>query len=111
MWEAARRLGVEGYLGKPIVTYSSGMKKRLLLLLALGVEAEVYLLDEPFTLVDAATRRIVAEEVVGLGESGRTVLLSTHMVEGAVLEAAVDVLCLEDGSVAGECGFAGVGRA
>ena len=49
----------------------------------------------------------------GYGAEGsrRTVLLSTHMVEGAVLEAAVDVLCLEDGSVAGECGFAGVGRA
>mgnify|MGYP000027956550 FL=1 len=74
----AGELGVSGYWERPILTYSSGMAKRVLLLTALSFEAELYALDEPFTLVDKATIAKLMRMLEELKSSGCTILVATH---------------------------------
>jgi len=93
----ARELGVSGYWDRLILTYSSGMAKRVLLLTALGFEAELYVLDEPFTLVDRATIDKLVQLLKELRSSGRTVLVATHYLpEGLEADTLVR---FEDGRV------------
>jgi ABC-type multidrug transport system ATPase subunit len=93
----AGELGVAGYWERPILTYSSGMAKRLHLLAALGFEADLYALDEPFTLVDKATIAKLVQLLEELRSGGRTLLVATHYLpEG--LEADT-IVRFEDGRV------------
>ncbi len=77
--ENAYYLGVVNYWNRPIYTYSSGMKKRLVLALGLIEGYEVYLLDEPFTLIDDNTKRKVINLIEKLGKNS-TMIISTHVL-------------------------------
>jgi ABC-2 type transport system ATP-binding protein len=68
--EASRRYG----------TWSRGMRQRLKLALALVIDAELVLLDEPFLGVDPPTRKYLRDVILDLGSSGRTVLISSHVL-------------------------------
>lgn len=61
-------------------TWSRGMRQRLKLALALAGDSELVLLDEPFLGVDPPTRRALRQYVTNLGEQGRTVLVSSHVL-------------------------------
>ena len=54
--EVKELLGIGEYLDQPIGTYSSGMKKKLSLLLAFIGHPQLILLDEPFNTLDPPTR-------------------------------------------------------
>lgn len=97
--EVARKLGVHRYWERPASTYSSGMKKRILLLLSLGLEAEIYLLDEPFTLIDSDTLSKVVDMIRSLHEEGATLIVSSHMPVKEVEKEADQVVYLYNGSV------------
>lgn len=99
LFEAASELGVKAYWERPPLTYSSGMAKRLLLLLALGFEAEVYLLDEPFTLLDREAVARVSKMITALASEGRTVIVATHYVPRGFAEAVASLTRLESGEV------------
>jgi len=60
--------------------WSRGMRQRLKLGLALASDAQLVLLDEPFLGVDPPSRRDLRDLIVKLGESGRTVLVSSHVL-------------------------------
>ena len=60
--------------------WSRGMRQRLKLGLALASEAQVVLLDEPFLGVDPPSRRELRDLIVKLGDAGRTVLVSSHVL-------------------------------
>jgi ABC-2 type transport system ATP-binding protein len=66
---------------------SGGQRQRLSVALALVNDPELVFLDEPTTGMDPAARRALWDVVLGLRESGRTVLLTTHYLEEA------EVLC------------------
>jgi ABC-2 type transport system ATP-binding protein len=66
---------------------SGGQRQRLSVALALVNDPELVFLDEPTTGMDPAARRALWDVVLGLHESGRTVLLTTHYLEEA------EVLC------------------
>ncbi|HET6663463.1 MAG TPA: ATP-binding cassette domain-containing protein [Acidimicrobiales bacterium] len=71
-------------LGKPIGTYSGGMRRRLDLAAALVHNPEVLFLDEPTTGLDPVSRAQVWEEVRRLNEQlGMTVFLTTQYLEEA----------------------------
>jgi ABC-2 type transport system ATP-binding protein len=61
-------------------TWSRGMRQRLKLGLALATEAPVVLLDEPFLGVDPPNRHRIRELVGTLGDLGRVVLISSHVL-------------------------------
>lgn len=61
-------------------TWSRGMRQRLKLGLALAGDSDVVLLDEPFLGVDPPSRIALREHIQALGEQGRTVLVSSHVL-------------------------------
>ncbi|WP_134773998.1 ABC transporter ATP-binding protein [Ornithinimicrobium flavum] len=66
---------------RPISTYSKGMRQRVKLASALVHEPQVLLLDEPFNGVDPRQRLHLMELLTRMGEQGRTVLFSSHILE------------------------------
>ncbi|MDO5739436.1 MAG: ABC transporter ATP-binding protein [Ornithinimicrobium sp.] len=66
---------------RPISTYSKGMRQRAKLASALVHEPEVLLLDEPFNGVDPRQRMHLMALLTRMGEQGRTVLFSSHILE------------------------------
>ncbi|MGI6174944.1 MAG: ABC transporter ATP-binding protein [Christensenellales bacterium] len=80
---------------------SGGMQQRTALARALGMDAEVLLLDEAFGALDAGTRMELQQLLVGLwqGESRlQTVVFITHDVDEALL-LADRVICMGMGGV------------
>ena len=65
------------------VTYSHGMKKRLALALALIHQPQVLIMDEPTNGLDPKGAREMRETIARLAADGRTVFLSTHLLEAA----------------------------
>ena len=76
-------LGLEGTQGDYVETYSRGMKQKLALAGALLHDPAVMILDEPLTGLDAASARLVKDLLAARAASGRTVILSTHILEVA----------------------------
>jgi ABC-2 type transport system ATP-binding protein len=65
------------------MTLSGGQKQRLFIALALINDPEVVFLDELTTGLDPQSRRAIWELVRGIGERGKTVFLTTHLMEEA----------------------------
>jgi len=63
--------------------YSRGMRQKLALAGALIHDPDVMILDEPLTGLDAATARQVKDLLLERVQSGRTVILTTHILEVA----------------------------
>lgn len=72
---------------KKVRTYSKGNRQKVALVAALTSDAELYLLDEPTSGLDPLMEAVFTEEVRALRDSGRTVLLSSHIL------AEVEKLC------------------
>lgn len=86
--EIARRQIAEVGLGGFEASYpnqlSGGMKQRVGLARALAVDADIILMDEPFSSVDEQTRRKFQEDLLDLLEHRRkTVIFVTHSIEEA----------------------------
>jgi ABC-2 type transport system ATP-binding protein len=64
-------------------TLSGGEKKRGIIASALASDADVLMLDEPTSGLDAVARRGVWSALRSLVEAGKTILLTTHMMEEA----------------------------
>lgn len=75
--EALRKLLKEEALHKPCRQLSGGMKRRVALVRAMEAESEYVLLDEPFTGMDAETKRC-AEAYIREKQNGRTLIIATH---------------------------------
>jgi ABC-2 type transport system ATP-binding protein len=74
-------------------TYSKGMRQRIRVAAALVHDPAVLLLDEPFNGMDPRQRLHMMEVLHRLGETGRTVLFSSHILEEvAQLSGTVQVM-------------------
>jgi ABC-type Mn2+/Zn2+ transport system ATPase subunit len=62
---------------------SGGQQQRVILARALIRPARVYLLDEPFTGVDAPTEAIFEQVIIDLRDRGAAVALATHNLDCA----------------------------
>ncbi len=63
-----------------ITSYSTGMRRKLALLGALYLNRPVVMLDEPMNGLDLASVRVLEAIVKRLGEQGRTVLITSHVL-------------------------------
>lgn len=71
-------LGIQQFLYQPCGTYSSGMLKKLSLLLALLGNSKLVLLDEPLITLDTSTVDRLYELIRQYASAGRSFLLSSH---------------------------------
>ena len=74
--------------GDKISKLSSGMAAKLRLALILSRDAKLMMFDEPLNGVDILTRQQVIEAILTARDVGRTLLISTHLVDE--LEDLVD---------------------
>ncbi|CAK8573418.1 unnamed protein product [Lathyrus sativus] len=84
-------------IGERGVNLSGGQKQRIQLARALYQNADIYLLDDPFSAVDAQTATNLFNEYIMKGLAGKTVLLVTHQVD--FLPAFDFVLLMSDGKI------------
>jgi len=77
------RLGLTEKRNAWFMTLSGGQKQRLFIALALIHDPEVVLLDELTTGLDPQARRAIWDMVRGIRDRGKTVLLTTHLMEEA----------------------------
>jgi NitT/TauT family transport system ATP-binding protein len=78
-------VGLTGFEERYPHELSGGMRQRVGLARALAVNADVLLLDEPFSAVDEQTRRKFQEDLLQLRERERkTFIFVTHSIEEAV---------------------------
>ncbi|MFD8995181.1 ABC transporter ATP-binding protein [Streptomyces abikoensis] len=66
---------------RKIATYSKGMRQRVKMASALVHEPSVLLLDEPFNGMDPRQRMQLMDLLRAMGDEGRTVLFSSHILE------------------------------
>lgn len=84
-------------LDKRVSGYSGGMKRRLSLAIALLGNGDLLILDEPTVGVDPALRKRIWTELHHLRDQGRTILVTTHVMEEA--ELVDDVALLLNGKI------------
>ncbi|PKA58973.1 ABC transporter C family member 10 [Apostasia shenzhenica] len=84
-------------IGERGVNLSGGQKQRVQLARALYQNADIYLLDDPFSAVDAHTATSLFQEYVMAALSSKTVLLVTHQVD--FLPEFGSILLMSDGEV------------
>jgi ABC-2 type transport system ATP-binding protein len=77
------RLGLASKTNTWFMNLSGGQKQRLFIALALINEPEVVFLDELTTGLDPQARRAIWELVEGIKRRGKTVFLTTHLMEEA----------------------------
>ena len=86
--ETARRyiaeVGLKGFEHRTPAQLSGGMRQRVGLARALTVNADIILMDEPFSSVDEQTRRKFQEDLLDLlRHHQKTVIFVTHSIEEA----------------------------
>ncbi|KAK4485344.1 hypothetical protein RD792_007981 [Penstemon davidsonii] len=84
-------------IGERGVNLSGGQKQRIQLARALYKDADIYLLDDPFSAVDAHTATSLFNEYVMRALSAKTVLLVTHQVD--FLPTFDSVLLVSNGEI------------
>ncbi|HPR62760.1 MAG TPA: ABC transporter ATP-binding protein [Thermoanaerobaculia bacterium] len=94
--EALSQLELIRYRRTPVQNVSGGERKRVLLARALAADPEILLLDEPFTHLDPHHQRHMAEKILSLHGSGRTIIVVSHDVN-LLFRVCQDIVLLKEG--------------
>jgi len=86
--EVLAQVGLTGRDREPVRNFSLGMKQRLGIAAALLPDPELVILDEPTNGLDPAGTVEIRALLRSLGQAGRSVLVSSHLL--AEIEAACD---------------------
>lgn len=76
--ETLKFFGLDRFKNTQIGSLSGGQRQRVFLARAVVQEAELILLDEPATGLDAHAQHELADLLVALGKAGKTVVAATH---------------------------------
>lgn len=105
---AAASMDVESSLDRKLGSLSTGLLRRMQLSGALIGDPKVLILDEPTLGLDPAARADLRVVLRRISHDGRTVLLSTHLLED-VEEVCQRVLFLRSGKLVGDESVSGGG--
>lgn len=75
---ALARVAMSDFADRQIGELSGGQRRRVFIARALAQEADILLLDEPFSGVDASAQASLLDVLASLHHDGLTLLLSTH---------------------------------
>lgn len=89
---------------RPMETYSRGMRQRMRLAATLVHDPEILVLDEPLNGADPRQRVHFQRLLRQLAAEGRTIVLSSHILE-EVEQLAENVLLIVNGKLAASGGF------
>jgi ABC-2 type transport system ATP-binding protein len=99
------RLGLSDWRLRKVNELSKGMQQKVQVISTLLHEPDLLVLDEPFSGLDPVNAQVLKDTVLDLRKKGKTILLSTHIMEQA--EQLCDGVCiiargkkLVDGSLA-----------
>jgi ABC-2 type transport system ATP-binding protein len=101
---AAERLGIEDRLGQKAGELSRGLRQRLAIAQAIIHAPKFLVLDEPASGLDPEARHSLSTLLIGLRDSGMTLLVSSHIL--AELESyCTDMLIMRDGRIIDDRGL------
>jgi ABC-type multidrug transport system ATPase subunit len=100
--ELAERFGIRHALGQRVSGYSTGMRTRLALARSLLHDPELLLLDEPTSGLDPESAMEVRHLLFDMAGSGKTVVMSTHLLAEA--DGTADQIVLMEAGSAWEAG-------
>lgn len=72
------RVGMRDFAARQIGQLSGGQQQRVFLARALAQDADLYIMDEPFAGVDAATERAIITVLKALNAQGKTIICVHH---------------------------------
>lgn len=72
------KVGLESFAKRQISQLSGGQQQRAFLARALIQEADIYLMDEPFTGIDITSTKTIIEIMQSLRDAGKTLLVVHH---------------------------------
>jgi ABC-type Mn2+/Zn2+ transport system ATPase subunit len=75
---ALEQVGMGSHAGTQIGELSGGQRRRVFLARAIASDADLFLLDEPVTGVDATTQQEIMDLLAELAAAGRAIIASTH---------------------------------
>ena len=101
---AIEAVGLTDAQDRPLDTYSRGMKQRMRMAAALVHDPEVLLLDEPLSGTDPRQRIEFQDLMRRLAGEGRTILISSHILE-EVETLAERILLMVSGKLAASGDF------
>lgn len=81
--EALEKMGMLEFRNRQIAQLSGGQQQRVFLARALAQQADLYLMDEPFAGVDAATESSIIELLKELKSQGKTIVVVHHDLQSA----------------------------
>lgn len=81
--ESLRKVGMQEFARRQISQLSGGQQQRVFLARALAQDADLYLMDEPFVGVDAATEGAIVDLLREMRQQGKTVLVVHHDLQTA----------------------------
>ncbi len=76
--DCLNRVGMRDFADRQIGQLSGGQQQRVFLARSLAQDADLYLLDEPFAGVDAATEKAIIGVLKSLKDAGKTVVVVHH---------------------------------
>ncbi len=76
--EALKKVGIADLADRQISQLSGGQQQRTFLARALVQDADLYLMDEPFAAVDAATEKAIVEILRTMQTAGKTCVVIHH---------------------------------
>ena len=81
--DAIAKVQLEQFAKRQISQLSGGQQQRVFIARALAQEAELYLLDEPFAGVDAATENAIMTLLKEMKQQGKTIIVIHHDLQTA----------------------------
>ena len=98
---AMETVGLSDAAGKKIGAYSKGMRQRVKLAQALAHDPEVLILDEPLSGMDPLVRRRTIRLIKDWGRSGKSVLVSSHILH-EIESMTSNILLINQGRILAE---------